>query len=1098
MFCFLFLDQIFSGVGNFLASILSWIIIIAAIGIIILLCLAWKEPSLALIAIGELLKTSGKLLINTGKILWKARKITLPLIVSTTLFLLTMKILPYNSWNQNAQILTALIFSATATTTLIAAIKNKPKTALKLLILTAASTGTIFLTVLLPTIPATITGELSPTILYTIGGITLIATLAMVYTRYRNRLTKEDAEEKETIQEPAKNPPAHFEENTVCLRVVRIPENYLEYLKKHEESQLTALQDPNYAPLANTESYIYSGVPQFQRIIKTLGNTPIALETEFKKGKTTIRFHTKLEHIPKLKKLLESHIPGLELKTETTKPQPQGKRVGVVRLEDAVPNSPTPLSPIYDYFIRNGLSGTIYICVKPYGNLRKTISNTLMNYTYKQIKKKEKENGNAINYKDEQKMQRIRKTLEEGKTKIGVYAAVYINPNDYVNLSLETLAAVLASGFRPNNGYGSAKVSPQNPQVTKKFRGVQVGANLELTNPEAAAILQIQIPVETEGFTVDKTADFTVKSPGRGGEKVLWLGWLTRRGIPLEEKVYLNLEGGNQQILVAGSPGRGKSNFIQEFVWELWKKRVHVVIIEPVKKEYRRLGRLFPVHIFTVGNESVSPLRLNPMEVPEGVSLESHISSLVNIFQYSYEMKAPLPEVLRKALYECYTQAGWDATKNVRGRTPNLLDLVDAMRWVAKSSTYSAEVKMNIESAGITRVSDLTLGSLGAMMLASKSTPFSIYKECPTIIELDAVGEDEKTLVASLILHWIYSHMRGEGPSKSLKMVVVVEEAHRVAEDRVRGYSSEERRRGSLSNLLVSRLLREGRGYGLGVVLSDQNPMGLSEDVIKNTNTKVLFALPDASDRRRMGESIGLNEGQIEAMTNLKRGQAILWVQGHNPVQIEVRNIEEEMRGKCLSTDFPEDEEVREYMQDFFDGHLELRKIHPHVHSMPSEVYRSSTQGRRISPPEEGEGVKSREFVEVCALCERICAASEWKTAFSKQITEGEREKFIQHAAWKVVECSRFKDIELVIKAFKKVLDGQKPLPEDGDRRLEIQSYCEKICAHPRWKEAFKKLNTKEKREEYIIRAARNIAKRYQTPDIKQVIQILKGILNKQ
>lgn len=204
------------------------------------------------------------------------------------------------------------------------------------------------------------------------------------------------------------------------------------------------------------------------------------------------------------------------------------------------------------------------------------------------------------------------------------------------------------------------------------------------------------------------------------------------------------------------------------------------------------------------------------------------------------------------------------------------------------------------------------------------------------------------------------------------------------------------------------------------MVLVDQNPVRLSEDAVKNTNTKLIFALPDASDRRRLGESIGLNEEQINSLVSMERGQFILWTQGHNPTRIQGINIEKEMKEKGLNTTYPTDEEVREYMEPFFEKHPSLQWIHPHVYSSPSEIYHPPVPRRNASSQKEN-----------------------------------------------------------------RVL-------------LEVRDFCEKVCSHPRCKKKFYNLTTEKERENYIIQIAKTIAKRHKMPDIKQAVQTLKEIINKQ
>lgn len=981
---YLLMDQPLNTLWNTLTKLLTPALVIAAIWIAILILIALYRLDLALSILKFQMKLTWKIVVALAKLLWKTKKPLTVLCTLLALFFASTTLMPEHLYPLEAQVALALATSASATATLTLIAKKKKNLAPQTLLLAALSILTAYLypTILPPT------GQVNLPLLLALVGAALTGTsLALAYHHhYKQQLRKALREE---IQKNIKIEEGKNRER-VCLKVVRIPQSYLETLKGHAESQLAALRESRYAPLQNSEGHIYSGIPPFQSLIKFLeGRGSLAIRTDYHRGKATILLTAQPEEeLPNIKKVLETHIPGLELKYDLA-PPPQ-ETPSLVRLEDAHPNTPTPLTPLHDYFLQNAKNGTIYVTVNHPGTIRDALDDALMNYSYKQFKKREKEEDKAISYKEEQKLHRIRKTLEEGKVKVGVYAATNGETPD-----TETLASVLTSGFRSNNGSGPARVSPQSPTTLKRLQGPYAEANLELTIPEAAAVLQIQTPVETTGFSVERTADFAVKSPG-SKEEGLWLGWLTRMGKVLEERAYLNFEGGNLLALVAGAPGRGKSNLLQELVQELWERGVAVVVVEPIKKEHRRLSRILPVNIFTVGNERVSPLRLNPLEVPENVSLDSHISSLVSIFRYAFVMQAPLPEVLKSSLYLCYRNAGWKTVKvgegkvDVRGVTPCLLNLVDALRQYVGSSTYDQQTRMNIESALITRIADLTVGSLGAVMLGYESTPFTVFKERPTIIELEEMGDEELTLTASLILLWIYSHLRGEGLSRRLRMVVVVEEAHRVAEDRGEEPSTEGRRRESLSNLLVGRLLKEGRGYGLGVVLADQNPTRLGEEAIKNTNTKIVFALPDAGDRRRLGESIGLNSEQIEAITNLKRGQAILWTQGTNPTHIQIRNIEEEMRRKGISTDFMEDAEVKNYMEPFFEEHPQLKEVHPHIFQNPAQIYQPQ---KRKNPIDGGLAGALRSYIE------KVCGDPRWRKAYSSLSTKQERERHLLRSA---------------------------------------------------------------------------------------------------
>ena len=1067
----LFVDQALSGVWSLLVGVLTWAVVLGAVWLVTLAIITWKKPELGLSILSAQLKIAWKILAGVGKLLWKARKALLVVCAFAALLLTTNTLLSGYTWPQSS-LPVSLVFSSTATTTLTAAAKGKRHLAAKLLTLTACFTGTALLTVTL-VLPSVLTPiGLNLTALLQVAGAALAGTAAAAaYTIHRKRVLRENTERelaKELGPEEDANLSLSLRRRPLCLRVVRIPQSYVDSLREHSESQQAALRNPGYTPLASTESYAFSGLPQFQRLIKSLRGIRVAVRTDYNHGTAETRFLASREHLLRLKRMLESHIPGLELRVEAVQPPPHPRAASVVRLEDAVPNSPTPLSPLHDHYIRNTLSGVVYVTLNHPGAVRELLSTTLMNHSYTQLKKKEKNGDSAINYRDEQRMHRIRKTLEEGRVRIGVYAALYTSREGPAPPA-ETLASVLASGFRSNSGPGPARASPRSPATLRKLMDADAGANLELTTPEAAAVLQLQVPVETGGTRIEKTADYSVSSPG--SPEGLWLGWLVHGGRALQERVYLDPERVNQHVLIAGTTGSGKSTMLTALVEQLWRRGIPTVVIEPSKREHRRLLRLLPVNVFTAGDETVSPLRLNPLEVPRGISFESHISSLASIFNYAFDMIPPLPEFFRSSLYECYRRAGWRTAGGQRGINPCLTNLLSAMRRMAESSTYEPRVKMNIESACITRVGDLTLGSLGAMMLGFDSTPFSALRERPTVIELDALGEEEKTLVTSLILLWIHSHLRAEGPTKKLRMVVVVEEAHWIAEDRA-ATGVEGRSRGALSNLFVSRLLKEARGYGLGVVLVDQNPVRLSEDALKNTNTKLILALPDAGDRQRLGESIGLSQEQIDALVGLERGRCVLWTRGSNPALIQGRDIEEEMKRRGLSTAYPTDEEVRRHMERFFEEHPTLRWVHPHVHASPGEMYRPS--------PEPGETpAKKTESPRPIHPAGRAEA--------------GESRK---HTTRKAAEHHSSAVREVRPRAGEASERSSRPATGEGQVHLRIRACCERMCSHPKWEAALGSFTTEEERERYIRCAARKIAGHCNLEDVEPVVKTLKEITN--
>jgi hypothetical protein len=78
----------------------------------------------------------------------------------------------------------------------------------------------------------------------------------------------------------------------------------------------------------------------------------------------------------------------------------------------------------------------------------------------------------------------------------------------------------------------------------------------------------------------------------------------------------------------------------------------------------------------------------------------------------------------------------------------------------------------------------------------------------------------------------------------------------------------------------IANSMAEMRTYGEGFIIADQSPSMLDLATIRNTNTKIIMALPEKDDRETAGKSIGLDDKHIEEISKLKTGEAIVYQSG--------------------------------------------------------------------------------------------------------------------------------------------------------------------------------------------------------------------------
>ena len=114
--------------------------------------------------------------------------------------------------------------------------------------------------------------------------------------------------------------------------------------------------------------------------------------------------------------------------------------------------------------------------------------------------------------------------------------------------------------------------------------------------------------------------------------------------------------------LIAGLPGSGKTNTCLYLLSQLQERHVPFLVIEPAKTEYRGLIRqpgFENLLVFTLGDETTAPFRLNPFELLPGVRLEVHLEALNVAINAAMPQFGVLPSIIEEALEEIYAAKGW-------------------------------------------------------------------------------------------------------------------------------------------------------------------------------------------------------------------------------------------------------------------------------------------------------------------------------------------------------------------------------------------------------------------------------------------------------
>jgi DNA helicase HerA-like ATPase len=398
---------------------------------------------------------------------------------------------------------------------------------------------------------------------------------------------------------------------------------------------------------------------------------------------------------------------------------------------------------------------------------------------------------------------------------------------------------------------------------------------------------------EVPGLKLNPVADFNLNPPlGQDLE----IGNLLYRGEELAQRpVTISLKALASHAFVSGITGAGKTNTCMILLKAAWEKNKPFLVIEPAKTEYRGLladdqfGA--ELQVFTLGDDSGTPFRLNPFEFEPGFNLLTHIDLLKAVFNAAFPMYASMPYLLEDAILQIYADRGWDLVRSsnsyfdhdlgadVRDYLPTLSDLFNQIEPAVLSKGYDARLSHDLTAALKSRIQSLTLGGKGMMLNTQRSVPFSLLLTRPTILELQEIGDDdEKAFVMALLLIRLYEYCRQQRreASGTLQHLTLIEEAHRLLKNISASTSAEVGNARGKAVEMFTDILAEIREYGEGFIIVDQIPSKLTPDVVKNTNLKILHRVVAQDDRDFVGNAMGLTPEQNLHIVRLKEGQAIV------------------------------------------------------------------------------------------------------------------------------------------------------------------------------------------------------------------------------
>ena len=347
------------------------------------------------------------------------------------------------------------------------------------------------------------------------------------------------------------------------------------------------------------------------------------------------------------------------------------------------------------------------------------------------------------------------------------------------------------------------------------------------------------------------------------GERWAEVGCLLRRK---NIKVSIDLNAiASRHLAILAATGKGKSNFLALLAKKVAERNGTMVIVD-YHSEYGglRIPKL---------KEAVP--KLNPRELSA-----EELADVIGVREGAERQRAILGEVLDENVRRA--EDFWKALKNKLERFANNEEKTAPERYTAKRLLEIIERALRIWGP--------------IFDLKARSLIDQIYPNRVNVLDVSGFTEAQAQVLVSYLLEELLEDrkdaVKGSDARFDSPVIVAIEEAHVFTPSGRHTYCSE----------IISKVAREGRKFGLSLILVSQRPSRLNSDVISQMGSFAISGLTHPADQRfikevtdevtdELGASLpSLNPGEMILVGSLVRA----------PVLIEADHVKEKKVGRDI------------------------------------------------------------------------------------------------------------------------------------------------------------------------------------------------------
>src|SRR3989475_1006201 len=290
-----------------------------------------------------------------------------------------------------------------------------------------------------------------------------------------------------------------------------------------------------------------------------------------------------------------------------------------------------------------------------------------------------------------------------------------------------------------------------------------------------------------------------------------------------------------------GATGSGKSTFIKTFLTRCHDLEQIPILIIDYAGEYRDWIRSRKGTVIDMSVDTINPFELGSS------TLADRIRQVVDSFDHNCDFKT-INQRNAFAYYvtKAYREKGLNPTdkETWRREPPTVQDVIHLMQ---QEFDHLKPMKQVTVLSLIDRLQAVASGAFG--IFGKSTVSINALSQGFTCVDLSKITSSSlKDMIAWTILQNLESAMRVDGIQDKVKLIVALDEAWKLC-----------RREDSLPVVLC----KEGRKHGLSLWTSSQDVPDLSESILANAGTAVIFRTQHPKYLNFFKSAYGLNEQEI-------------------------------------------------------------------------------------------------------------------------------------------------------------------------------------------------------------------------------------------